>query len=128
MGVEIQDLRHTCEQDEGMAGYGWTSYDARNGGIQTINDTGNRLDVTTQFVKISNGDHSEKWGLRVRGDLRADANDHQKSTAIFYLGNEDSDSIVRCTHEQVSNGPDSAIVCDGGKSKLGDFRLRIPHS
>ena len=128
MGVGIQDLRHTCEQDEGMAGYGWTSYDVRNGGIQTINDTRNKLDVTTQFVKISDGDHSGKWGLRIRGDLRADANDHQKSTAIFYLGSEDSNSIIRCMHEQVSSGPNSAIVCDGGKSKLGDFRLRIPHS
>ncbi|KAF7508559.1 hypothetical protein GJ744_009108 [Endocarpon pusillum] len=47
----LKNLRHTCEQDEGMAGYGWTAYDVRSGGMQIVNDTGSRLDLITHFAK-----------------------------------------------------------------------------
>src|ERR1700761_6777148 len=50
-------FRHTCEQHEGMAGYGWEEYDARNGGRQVIHDTGNKIDLVIDFVKVPGGQH-----------------------------------------------------------------------
>ncbi len=78
-----QDLRHTCEQDQGMSGYGWTAYDVRKGGMLIVNDTGNKLDLINLFAKVSDDERSGKRGLRVRGIPRANSRDHQKTTDIL---------------------------------------------
>ena len=122
----LQDLRHSCEQDEGMAGYGWTAYDVRKGGMQIINDTGNKLDLTTQFAKVSDDRGSEKWALRVKGSLRANSRDRQKTTMIFYLGNEDSNSRIQCTKGDKINSSNGDVVCDGTMVGLRSFKLQIP--
>jgi mannosyl-oligosaccharide glucosidase len=121
-----QDLRHTCEQDEGMAGYGWTAYDVRKGGTHLVNDTGNKLDLISQFAKVSDDEHSGKWGLRIKGIPRVNALDHQKTTVIFYLGSEDSSSRIECTEEHKINPSNSDVVCDGTTVGLRNFRLQIP--
>jgi mannosyl-oligosaccharide glucosidase len=51
------DFRHTCEQHQGMTGYGWDDYDARRGGRQTIHDEGNNIDIQTEFIKVEGGQH-----------------------------------------------------------------------
>ena len=79
--------RHTCEQHEGMAGYGWDEYDARNGGRQVIQDTGNKIDLTIDFVKVP-GPDGGSWGARVRGTPREDAPANIVSTILFYAGLE----------------------------------------
>ncbi|CAI4216854.1 unnamed protein product [Parascedosporium putredinis] len=45
-------FRYTCEQHEGLAGYGWDEYDIRRGGVETIHDVANQLDLTVSFVKV----------------------------------------------------------------------------
>jgi hypothetical protein len=35
-----------------MASYSWTEYDGRFGGKQTISDTGMKIDLETEFVKV----------------------------------------------------------------------------
>ncbi|MCJ1369588.1 Processing alpha glucosidase I [Loxospora ochrophaea] len=117
------DLRHTCEQDEGMAGYGWTAYDVRTGGMQTVNDTGNKLDLVMLFAKVSNDEHNGNWGLRFRGIPRSNAHAHQKTTMIFYLGNEDAASNTGCTEGVLS---DNAVVCNGTMVSLRNFKLEFP--
>jgi mannosyl-oligosaccharide glucosidase len=126
ISVNLQDLRHTCEQDEGMAGYGWTAYDIRKGGMQIINDTGNKLDLFTQFAKVSDDECGGKWGLRVKGIPRANARDHQKTTTIFYLASEDSNSRIECTEGHKFNPSNSDVVCDGTTLGLRNFKLQIP--
>lgn len=120
-----QELRHTCEQDEGMAGYGWTAYDVRKGGMQIINDTENKLDLITQFAKVSDDDPKGKWGLRVKGIPRMNARDHQKTTMIFYLGSEDSNSRLECTEGRKMYPPNSDVVCDGTMVRLSNFQVQI---
>ncbi len=120
-----QDLRHTCEQDEGMAGYGWTAYDVRKGGMQIVNDTGNKLDLITQFAKASDDERSGKWGLRVKGIPRANARDQQKTTLIFYLGSEDSNSSIECTEGHKTKPSNSDVVCDGTTVGLRNFKVQI---
>ena len=120
--VKILDLRHTCEQNEGMAGYGWAAYDVRKGGTHIVNDTGNRVDLTTQFVKDSNEERYRNWGLRIKGIPRANAGTKQKTTVIFYLGSEDPNSRIECVKTTSAN---SDVVCEGTAVGLGNFRLQI---
>lgn len=121
-----QDLRHTCEQGDGMAAYGWTTYDVRKGGMQIVNDTGNKIDLIAQFAKISDdNERSSKWGLRVKAFLRADARDHQKTTLIFYLGSENSDSRIECLEGHKINPFNSDVVCGGTIVGLYDFKLQF---
>jgi len=108
-----------------MAGYGWTAYDVRKGGMQIINDTGNGLDLITQFAKVSD-ERSGKWGLRVKGIPRANAHDHQKTTVIFYLGSEDSSSRIECTEGHKIDPSHSDIVCDGTMVGLRNFKVHFP--
>ena len=109
-----------------MAGYGWTAYDVRKGGMQIINDTGNKLDLITQFAKVFDDERSGKWGLRVKGIPRPNARDLQKTTMIFYLGSEDSNSRIECTKGHEINDSTSNIVCDGTMVVLGKFKVQIP--
>ena len=109
-----------------MAGYGWTAYDVRKGGIQIVNDTGNKLDLITQFAKVSNDDSGGQWGLRVKGIPRANAHDHQKTTIIFYLGSEDSNSRIECTEVHNINPSNRDVVCDGAMTGLDNFKIQIP--
>lgn len=118
----FQDLRHTCEQDEGMAGYGWAAYDVRKGGIQIVNDTGNRLDLITEFTKISD----DNWGLRVKGIPRANADNDLKPTVIFYLGSEDPNSMITCVRNRNVSSSSNDVICDGTTTGFPDFRLQIP--
>jgi len=43
-----------------MAGYGWEEYDVRTGGKQVMHDTVNKIDLTTEFVKVEGGEHGER--------------------------------------------------------------------
>ncbi|KAK6196493.1 CDC27 protein [Pestalotiopsis sp. IQ-011] len=58
----MSNLRDTCEQDDGMEGYGWTQYDTRVGGSQTIHDSNLQIDLTTDFFKTSDG---LSWGIDI---------------------------------------------------------------
>lgn len=110
-----------------MAGYGWTAYDVRKGGMQIVNDTGNKLDLITQFAKVSSDDErGTKWGLRVRGIPRTNARDHQKTAVIFYLGNEDSKSRIECTEGHKTDLSNGDVICDGTMVGLQNFKLQIP--
>lgn len=43
-----------------MASYGWEEYDVRTGGKQVMYDTANKIDLTTEFVKVEGGEHGEE--------------------------------------------------------------------
>ena len=107
-----------------MAGYGWTAYDVRKGGMQVFNDTGNQVDLITMFAKVSSDDSNGSWGLRGKGIPRADARTHQKTSIVFYLGNEDSTSRIECMVGHPSN---SGIFCNDTAASLGKFKVRIPN-
>ncbi|MCJ1338933.1 Processing alpha glucosidase I [Bachmanniomyces sp. S44760] len=105
-----------------MAGYGWAAYDVRRGGTHVVNDTGNMIDLTTQFVKIPNEKRYGNWGLRIKGIPRADAGTKKKTTVIFYLGSEDPSSRIACVKTTTSN---SAVVCKDTAKGPGNFMLQI---
>ncbi|KAI2485310.1 Glycoside hydrolase family 63 protein [Pyrenophora tritici-repentis] len=105
-------LRHNVNQSEGMARYGWTAYDTREGGRQIIEDVGNKINLTTEFVKYSEGQSAGNWGLRIRGIPRSGAGPDQKTTVVFYVGMEAMGACATCkleAHPRLGDGGDTAV-------------------
>jgi mannosyl-oligosaccharide glucosidase len=116
-----QNFRHTCEQHEGMAGYGWEEYDARNGGRQVIHDTGNKIDLTIDFVKVPGGQHGGSWAARVKGTPREDAPADLVTTLIFYAGMEGLGELGFVNEEEEQE----QITLHGSTNDLGDFDIAL---
>ena len=108
-----------------MAGYGWTTYDPRKGGVHIVNDTVNKIDLIVQYAKLTDHENSEYWGLEVEAIPRADSRTHQISTIIFYLGSEESRSRIHCGMEHKTFSSQMEVVCEGTATHLDDFRIRI---
>ena len=131
----VQNLiRFTCEQGEDIAGYGWDAYDPRTGGIQTIHDKGNGIDLETSFVKFDEGRGG--WGARIKGTIRVDAEPtiwspdgvaEQLKTAVWFtVGVEGLGSVeVQGAEAAEDFGFDKNVVFNGQTNDLGDFKLTI---
>ncbi|KNG47968.1 glycoside hydrolase family 63 protein [Stemphylium lycopersici] len=105
-------LRHNVNQSEGMARYGWTAYDTREGGRQVIEDVGNKINITTEFIKYSEGQSQGNWGLRIKGTPRPDAPPELKTTVIFYVGMEEKGACTSCrldARQQPGDGDDKSV-------------------
>jgi len=124
------NIRYTCEQHEGMAGYGWDAYDPRTGGVQTVHDKGNGIDIETSFVKFEDG-----WAARIKGTPREDAEPgvgseggvHQMKTAVwFHAGIEGLGALqLEDTEAGDELGFEGDIVLNGQTQDLGEFKLTI---
>ncbi|EXJ91346.1 mannosyl-oligosaccharide glucosidase [Capronia coronata CBS 617.96] len=119
-GTAQLNFRHTCEQHEGMAGYGWEEYDARNGGREVIHDTGNKIDLTIDFVKVPGGQHGGSWATRVKGTLREDAPPNLVTTLIFYAGMEGLGELGFTSEEPDVEG---VVTLHGQTLDLGEFDI-----
>ncbi|KAK4893276.1 Processing alpha glucosidase I [Elasticomyces elasticus] len=125
------NVRHTCEQHEGMQGYGWDRYDPRTGGVQTIRDTGNGIDMETSFVKFESGG----WGARIKGTPREDATpmsggDGEVKTAVWLtVSLEGLGSVEAVVPEEADEaGLEGDVIFSGQTSDLGDFKLTVTES
>ncbi|OQV04143.1 hypothetical protein CLAIMM_09071 [Cladophialophora immunda] len=123
-GTAQLNFRHTCEQHEGMAGYGWEEYDVRNGGRQVIRDTGNKIDLTIDFVKTSGGQHGGNWAARIKGHPREDAPLTLVTTLIFYAGMEGLGELAFTNTDE----EDGAVTLHGETSELGQFDISFEDS
>ncbi|KAK4505077.1 hypothetical protein PRZ48_003040 [Zasmidium cellare] len=134
--VSVQgNTRYTCEQHEGMAGYGWDAYDARTGGVQVVHDKGNGLDLETTFVKFDEGRGG--WGARIKGTPRddvepvpnveyANGGDNLKTAVWFTVGAEGLGSVQPQDAEAAEeSGYTGDVVLDGQTSDLGEFKITI---
>ena len=121
---QCADFRHTCEQHEGMAGYGWDEYDVRTGGQQTIHDEGNHIDITTEFIKVPGGKHGGNWAVRVKGRPRENGPPRLISTVLFYAGMEGFGSLA-VKNEDDELGIEGNLVFEGSSNELGDFMLEV---
>jgi len=95
-----------------MARYGWTAYDTREGGRQVIEDVGNKINLTTEFVKYAEGQGAGNWGLRIRGIPRPDAAPDLKTTVVFYVGMEAMEACATCkleAHPRLGDGDDTSV-------------------
>lgn len=106
-----------------MAGYGWEEYDARTGGRQTIHDVGNRVDITTEFVKIPSGPNGGNWGARISGKPREDAPNVR--TTVVFAANMEGLGDLQFENEHDPRGYTGDISFRGQTQDLGLFNLEI---
>ncbi|KAL4898614.1 mannosyl-oligosaccharide glucosidase [Aspergillus ambiguus] len=120
-----QNFRHTCEQNEGMAGYGWDEYDIRKGGRETIHDVGNSLDLTIDFIKVPGGQHGGNWAARVKGVPRDDASPDQPTSLVFYSALEGLGSLGVANEGDDPRGFEGDVKVTGYTPELGDFSIDV---
>lgn len=109
-----------------MAGYGWEEYDTRKGGVQTIHDTKNTIDITTSFVKIPGGGNGGSWAARIKGEPREDAPEDLKSTVLFYVTSEPRGEELDVGEEGGdSKGFEGDVTLLGSSAVLGDYKLVV---
>ncbi|KAF2861225.1 glycoside hydrolase family 63 protein [Piedraia hortae CBS 480.64] len=114
------NVRYTCEQHEGMAGYGWDVYDPRSGGIQTIHDRGNGIDLATSFVKLENGG----WAAKIKGTPRNGESEQIRTSVWFTVANEGPGSLeVQAGEEE--DGITGDVLFIGHTDDLGNFQLKV---
>lgn len=122
-------MRYTCEQNEGMDGYGWESYDPRTGGVQVVHDKANQIDITTEFVKFpDHGSHGGSWGARIKGTPREDASPDLKTTVLFTVGVEGMGSLEVQDVEEGDNkerGFEGDLKIGGETPELGEFLFTV---
>jgi mannosyl-oligosaccharide glucosidase len=120
----VSGFRYTCEQGEDIHGYGWDEYDARIGGVQSIHDKGNNIDLTTTFVKISGGSHGGSWAARIKGELREGAAKDTKTMLFYYIA-QDGDGELEVEGEGTQFGFEGDVAFNGNSKTLGDYKLVI---
>jgi mannosyl-oligosaccharide glucosidase len=114
-----------------MSGYGWDRYDPRYGGVQTMHDQGNQIDLTTSFVKLPDSKvGGGNWAIRVHGKPRQDAPASLKTTVIFAIASPSSGLTgleVAGNAEDVQDpkGIEGDVTIKGENPKLGAFKVVI---
>lgn len=119
-------IRYTCEQGDDMQGYGWDAYDPRTGGVQTMHDKGNGIDLETSFAKFGQG-----WGARVKGTVRQDAESGQalKTSLWMNVGLEGLGSLqVEDLEKGEEFGFEGDVVLKGETDDLSNFKITISES
>jgi mannosyl-oligosaccharide glucosidase len=116
-----------------MAGYGWEKYDARHGGVQTIHDAGNQIDITTSFFKdtsSSAGDKGGNWGVRIKGTPRPGASKDLITTVVFNVNLEGKLGVfssleVLKAEEEGTDWYKGDVVLKGETPQLGGFTVTV---
>ncbi|KAH6686185.1 mannosyl-oligosaccharide glucosidase [Plectosphaerella plurivora] len=119
-------FRYTCEQHE-IDGYGWDEYDTRKGGVQTIHDKKNFIDITTSFVKVPGGANGGSWAARIKGVPRDDAPAGLKTMVHYYIGQEGSDAKLSADASGGDLGFDEDVTFTGRSKELGAYKLVVTH-
>lgn len=124
----METIRDTCQQDDGVKGYGWNMYDPRVGGSQVIQDEELSVDLTTDFTKTEDG---KGWTVRVAGTPRLGAPANVKTSIIFHLALEGMDGSKKKSLycERLNKGTGHSLAfgatCHGQDPKLGSFDLVV---
>ncbi|KAL6831078.1 glycoside hydrolase family 63 protein [Trichoderma sp. SZMC 28015] len=124
--MDIQQLfRYTCEQGQDIHGYGWDEYDARTGGVQTIHDEGNGIDITTSFIKVPGGNHGGSWAARIKGTVRDDTPDDTKYLVHYYIAQEGLGDLEVQGEDGDGLGFEGDVTLKGSSGTLGDYTVVI---
>ncbi|KYK61633.1 glucosidase I [Drechmeria coniospora] len=119
-----EGIRYTCEQNDGMHGYGWDEYDARDGGVQTIHDDANMIDMTTSLVKIPGGNHGGSWAVRVKGKLMKNAAKDHKTAIYLYIAQEAAGEL-NVIGTGTEFGFEGDVRLDGKTEALGNYQILV---
>lgn len=106
-----------------MASYGWDEYDVRRGGVETIRDEGNKVDITVSFVKLDEGDHGGNWAARIKGTPRPDAPEDLQTMITYYVADEAGPLDFEGTFTDA--GFEGDVAFTGASHDLGDYKLVV---
>ncbi|KAL5038334.1 hypothetical protein BDV3_006485 [Batrachochytrium dendrobatidis] len=125
------NIRHSCEQDAGLAGYAWNKHSGRNFGDQTIIDKTNNVSIRTQFLKSADG---TDWTVRISGTPLPDSTTADISL-LFYAGLDGQGEITLDSYKTPSHQSDTdedhhnriarplPLMVNGHTPLLGNFGL-----
>nr|XP_032832732.1 mannosyl-oligosaccharide glucosidase [Petromyzon marinus]XP_032832733.1 mannosyl-oligosaccharide glucosidase [Petromyzon marinus]XP_032832734.1 mannosyl-oligosaccharide glucosidase [Petromyzon marinus] len=115
-GGRVGPLRHTCEQGDALARYGWLTHDGRHLGVHEALERD--FSVRAAFVKRAGGAHGGDWSWRVTVKPRASVEAAPLVSLLVYVAT-DGQGVLR---PRVEQGERLAAV-DGSSEELGDFRV-----
>ncbi|KAG0149919.1 hypothetical protein CROQUDRAFT_652883 [Cronartium quercuum f. sp. fusiforme G11] len=118
--------RHACEQDDELAGYGWTTHDGRTAGKHYVNDVLNNVRLESEFLKVEGGAHGGSWGVRIRGE-KLNAAAPSRISMINYFG-LDGLGTFQLENEEDEEGLEGPVQISGSTPQLGEFTIRIEDS
>ncbi|THH33902.1 hypothetical protein EUX98_g303 [Antrodiella citrinella] len=122
-GLMWFETRHACDQADGLDSYTWTTYDAREGGVQVIEDGRNNVRLSTEFLKVPGGDHGGSWAARIKGEPLSSEKPSRVSV-VFYAGVDGLGGLDMETEEN-DNGINGPVAFAGSAPGLEEFTLRI---
>lgn len=106
----VSNIRHECSYYDNMAKYGWEEHDGVSYARQTIQDGGNGVQLTVQWVKPEVDSDPNHWILRVAGESFSDMETSSESndlSLMWYLSTPD-DSLATFDTDHIS-GADSSF-------------------
>ncbi|XP_035426916.1 mannosyl-oligosaccharide glucosidase [Cygnus atratus] len=109
-------LRHTCEQGDGLASYGWLRHDGDNFGVQDVRDRG--LLLRTEFVKRPGGEHGGDWSWHVTARPEGAGSPASLVSLFFYVATDGQGTL----RPHVEDRTRLAAVT-GTSEELGDFKI-----
>lgn len=91
----VSNLRHECSYYDKMSKYGWEDHDGMSYAQQTIEDGGNGVKLTVQWVKPEFETDPNHWVLRVDGEIFAETSDaingnQHDLSLMWYLATPDN--------------------------------------
>jgi len=124
--LTVEELRHSCEESDGLDSYGWTRHDGTNFGEQVLVDPKTKVKLTTTFLK--RGERGEEWAARISGQPLSKVNDEAAISLFFYIALPDTYTLSIGELNGVlskKKGLPEDIQIQGRTGELGPFSLSI---
>ncbi|KAI9268642.1 glycoside hydrolase [Helicostylum pulchrum] len=119
----FQNIRHACDQGDGIEGYGYQKHDGREYASQEIKDKPSNIKLNTEFIKVPGGENGGDWGVRISGTPMNDFAG-SLSSVMFYIGVEGQGGIDIMS-KLSKKGLASPVKLEGDTPELGDFEIQI---
>jgi mannosyl-oligosaccharide glucosidase len=116
-------LRHTCEQADDMASYGWRFYDPRVGGFQEVLDSKHSLNMSMTFHRPASCAARGCWTAKVVAGPTAVSLTGSETMVVLYVGAGESknDQLrpLTCTNST------AGMQCNGFMEQFGHYTLSV---
>ncbi|KAJ1909388.1 Processing alpha glucosidase I [Tieghemiomyces parasiticus] len=116
-----RNIRHMCDMEDKMQGYGYKVHDGRNFGEQVIKDTSNNLRLETTFLKASSIPGGTEWSARIQG-RPLDTSRPAPISLVYYVALEGEGHLeAPGDTDRLTPGLSDEIHLAGTTPDLGDF-------
>ncbi|CAF0833560.1 unnamed protein product [Brachionus calyciflorus] len=114
-------MRHWCDQGDGLLKYGWIAHDGRNFGIHDVYESNeNGFSLRTSWVKRNGGKDGGDWTARVKATSFSSENPPQFVSLIFYFATDYTGWI-----KSVKKTSATSSLLTGETKDVGNFKIKI---